>query len=198
MMAGEVGIFLEACLLGFLLGACYDVFRILRMAFPNGRVLIFLEDVLYFALAAVASFSFIVLANGGLLRAFVLIGELLGTILYFFTLSLLIMGAARQILRVVHAILRFIYRLTLLPLLRLGQWIFKKLRRATGFFRNRVKFSFFIAKKHLKPPDDIVYNVPISPQSLVSVPESECGDHASASERKGRKKPWQRRKPKNH
>lgn len=194
-MPREVWSFLEACLLGFLLGACYDVFRILRLAFPNGRILIFLEDLLYFAVAAVASFSFIVLANGGLLRAFILIGELLGAILYFFSLSLLIMGAAKQIIRAIHALLRFLFRLTLLPLLRLGQWLAGKILATARFCRSRVKISFFTAKNHLKPPVEIVYNVPISP---VSASDPDRGDWVNTAKRKGRKWPWQRKKQKNH
>ena len=185
-MPREVWSFLEAC---------YDVFRILRLAFPNGRILIFLEDLLYFAVAAVASFSFIVLANGGLLRAFILIGELLGAILYFFSLSLLIMGAAKQIIRAIHALFRFLFRLTLLPLLRLGKWLAGKMLAAARFCRSRVKISFFTAKNHLKPPAEIVYNVPISP---VSASDPDRGDWVNAAKRKGRKWPWQRKKQKNH
>jgi len=133
-MADQVWLFLEAVLLGAALGAVYDVFRILRLAFPNGRVLIFLEDMLYFALVGVVSFSFVVLQNGGVLRAFLLAGELLGAVLYFFSLGVLVMKAAQGIIRLIRGFLRFLFRIFVRPLVRLFGWIFRKCRALWRIF----------------------------------------------------------------
>lgn len=86
-VAGEAIIFLEACFIGVLFGVFYDVFRVIRLAFKNPSVLVFFEDLVYFILLTITSFTFIVIKNDGYLRAFLLIGELLGLILYFFAIS---------------------------------------------------------------------------------------------------------------
>ena len=157
-VTAPVFLFLESCVLGFLLGALYDVFRILRLSFPNGRVLIFFEDVLYFVAVTIASFTFIVVQNSGALRAFLILGELLGAILYFFTLSILIMNAAHLIIRCVKAILRFLYHITLRPLIRLACLIGRGLRKLGLHCARRIKIVVRKPKKHLKEAQDLVYN----------------------------------------
>ncbi len=125
-------IFLEACLLGFLLGGAYDLFRILRLAVPHGKVLVFVEDVLYFCFLTLASFIFVMTENSGLLRGFLLFGELLGAVLYFFTLSFVLMKAAKGIIKAVYGLFRLLYKLLLFPAWRFCRWIGKKLK---GFLR---------------------------------------------------------------
>lgn len=161
-VTAPVLLFFESCALGFLLGALYDAFRILRISFPNGRILVFLEDVLYFASVTVASFTFIVVQSSGVLRAFLILGELLGAILYFFSLSILVMNAAHLIIRFIKALLRFLYRVTLRPVIRLCCWIGRMLKRLALSCAHRckkiaVKFSRK-RKKHLKHKAKIVYN----------------------------------------
>lgn len=153
-------IFLESCALGFLLGAFYDVFRILRLSFPHPKVLVFVEDVLYFFLITVFSFIFVLMQNNGILRAFLLLGLLLGAILYFFTLSILIMKAAQLIIRIVKSFLKFLYRITLKPIFHLFLAIWRKIRKLGHFFKERYKIIHIKYKKHLKQKDEIVYNDP--------------------------------------
>lgn len=202
-MADQVWLFLEAVLLGAALGAVYDVFRILRLAFPNGRVLIFLEDMLYFALVGIVSFSFVLLQNGGVLRAFLLAGELLGAVLYFFSLGVLVMKAAQGIIRLVRGFLRFLFRIFVRPLIRLFRWIFGKCRALWKIFCTKYgviggklpfrraapakkgesggKISRKNHKKHLQPPRKIVYNTPISYSG-------------AEPERRGRERTWRRKR----
>ena len=182
-LSSQVIVFLEACLLGFLLGAVYDVFRIMRLAFPNGKILIFLEDVLYFAFITVVSFVFIVTVNGGVLRAFVLIGELLGAILYFFTLSIIIMKAAGWIIHCIKSIFLFLYRITIKPLYRFFCLLFKKCLNFCYFLKLRHKIIALNTRKHLKPPSKVVYN---TDKQLSQVPKR----------RRGMKNKWQRKSPK--
>lgn len=157
-VTAPVFLFLESCVLGFLLGALYDVFRILRLSFPNGKVLIFFEDVFYFVAVTIASFTFIVVQNSGMLRAFLILGELLGAILYFFTLSILIMNAAHLIIKCVKAVLRFLYRITLRPLIRLICLIGRGFRKLGLRCIKQVKIVVRKPKKHLKQDQDVVYN----------------------------------------
>lgn len=157
-MAPEVFVFFQACLLGALLGALYDGFRILRLAFPNGKVLIFFEDILYFFVVTVASFSFVLLYSGGVLRAFMLFGELMGAILYFFTVSLVVMKAAGWIIRTLKCVLYFLYRLFIRPFVRFFGWILHKGQKRCREVGKACKKFVLKHKKHLKQTEDIMYN----------------------------------------
>jgi len=74
----ETLLFLKACALGAVLGACYDGFRILRAAVRFHTVLVFVQDVLYFVGVTIVTFAFLLAYNDGELRMFILIGELMG------------------------------------------------------------------------------------------------------------------------
>lgn len=161
--------FFEMCLLGFFLGALYDVFRILRLALPHGRIAVFIEDILYFFAVAVISFSFVLLYADGILRAFWLFGELMGAVLYFFTLSLLIMKAAHLLIAVIRRILDVLYRITLKPLWRVCLWMVEKIRHMGVFLRARYKIVSINRRNRktkqknlLKPAVNVVYNKNVS------------------------------------
>lgn len=157
-MSPQVLVFFQSCLLGACLGMLYDAFRILRLAFPNGKLLVFLEDVLYCLAVSLVSFVFIVLMNDGILRAFLLLGELLGAILYFFSVSVLIMKMAKLILKIIQSILLFIYRITLRPMIHFIRWIFRKMGKLFRCLWQKFKIILLKPKNHLKPSLDIVYN----------------------------------------
>ena len=57
-ISGQALDFLLSCLLGVGLGALYDVFRILRLAFWHGKIIISIQDIVFFVLAAISSFLF--------------------------------------------------------------------------------------------------------------------------------------------
>lgn len=108
-ITNEAIIFLEACFIGMVFGGLYDVFRIMRVSFKNPAILVFFEDLAYFILLTLTSFTFIVIKNDGYLRAFLIIGELLGIILYFFAISNPIKAFIKNIVKLI--VLKFKFRL---------------------------------------------------------------------------------------
>lgn len=195
-MSPEVWLFFQACLLGAALGMLYDVFRILRLAFPNGNVLIFVEDVLYFVFVTIASFSFVMLCSGGVLRIFMLFGELLGAILYFFTLSIIILKAAQWIIRLVKRFFRFLYRLFIRPFARLFRWLFLKLKKRLRRCRAGIKNFAAQRKKDLKHKKGLVYNGTVfdvtqgrsvALEGVSAAAEWDIGKNGQTKQKKGRK-----------
>lgn len=156
-MASEVLIFFQAVGIGAVLGIGYDLFRILRLAFPRGKVLIFFEDVIYFAFVSICSFSFILTQTNGILRAFILFGELLGATIYFFTIGCLVMKAAGAIIRIIEKLFRLLYKVFVRPILRLFRWIGRYFIKFGIAAKNFGKKFFCYNKKDLKPPTDLVY-----------------------------------------
>lgn len=102
--------FLLSCLLGAGLAAVYDVFRILRIALPQPAPVIAAQDFAYLLICAGATFFYLMTTVSGQIRLFVLVGEVIGWVLYYFTIGEVVMKAA-------HTVIDFVYRL-----LRLLAW----------------------------------------------------------------------------
>lgn len=132
-VAHQTQCFLLSLLLGAALGVLFDFFRILRLALPSPRWLVSAEDLLYFVLAAWCSLRFMLFVNQGEVRSFILVGEILGWVLYFFTMGQIVIKAA-------DGVLRFLSRWLLRPIARLLGKIF-------SIFRSILRFLEKIRKK---------------------------------------------------
>ena len=81
---------LGALVLGMALGVLFDGFRILRVAFKAGVVAAFLQDCLFWGITALCTFLYITARLDGEPRVFVLLCELLGFFVYYFTIGRLV------------------------------------------------------------------------------------------------------------
>jgi len=115
--------FVWAVLMGAAFGLLFDAFRIIRIAIPVADVIIAAQDILFFSICAVAAFFYLLGHADGRVRFFLLVGILLGAVIYFCTLSIPIMGVSRVIIAFVRGVLRFFWRYLILPILRLIYWI---------------------------------------------------------------------------
>lgn len=157
-VAEETFIFLYSCLLGCGLAVVYDLFRILRLAFPGGKVAVFIEDGLFVVIATLATFVFCVNFCNGYFRVFVAIGEILGFILYYFTLGVLVFRAARSIINGIKAVLRFLYRIFVKPVVRFFKYIYTKIKKLFKHISQKSPKGFFASKFHLKRRGKMMYN----------------------------------------
>ncbi len=139
--------FLISCLLGVALGALYDVFRISRIALPTPTAVIWVEDVLYFLICAVLTFMYMLTVAEGQVRFFILIGELIGASLYYFTVGRLVNAMSELNVNAVKRLLRSVSQLIFTPVIRLWRCISgkinihsKKIHRNIQKYRLRTKF----------------------------------------------------------
>ncbi len=79
--------FLYSVVLGVLFAFVYDFFRSLRKCKPHTILSVFMEDISYFFILSVITFVFLLALTNGQVRAYILIGILLGFLLFIFTLS---------------------------------------------------------------------------------------------------------------
>lgn len=135
-------VFLFACLVGVVLGIFYDVFRIARIAFNPRFFVIFIEDILFCFGASAAVVLFVYYANSGIIRWFALVGCALAFAFYYFTAGKLVMYLSEKIIRVIAAILRFIYNITFVPVRRFVIFIAKLIVRAFGKIIAAMKKGF--------------------------------------------------------
>lgn len=103
--------FLWSVVLGAAIGGINDCFRVGRILWKRGAVWVFFEDLLLFFIGAVLTFICLALTNYGQVRLFLLLGELLGFLLYFHTLGVFVTAAARLLSRFFRWIGRGIARI---------------------------------------------------------------------------------------
>lgn len=92
--------FLWAVVLGAILGAVNDCFRVGRILWKRGNFWVFLEDLCFSFLASLLTILCLTRTNFGQVRLFLLIGEVLGFFLYFHTLGALVTRVAAVLARI--------------------------------------------------------------------------------------------------
>ncbi|MEG2536429.1 MAG: spore cortex biosynthesis protein YabQ [Hydrogenoanaerobacterium sp.] len=155
----QTAVFLYSLILGFCLGLFYDVFRIFRLAICHSSAIIFLEDIFYFASCAVITFLFSISALNGHVRVFLAVGELLGATIYYFSVGVLVMRVSKKIISCIKALLLFLYRVFIRPILLVGSCIMQKIGKICSKAAKKVKLIRIKAKYSLKQRSILVYNL---------------------------------------
>ncbi len=116
--------------MGFLLGAYYDVFRVIRCLHRSRTVSVFIQDVLYFVTSAPMAFVCLLAITGGVWRWYIGVGWVVGFAAYRYTVGLIIVKAAHALLKKTGSVYHAIKRATGIPLARL-----KKLQKKRKKFK---------------------------------------------------------------
>jgi spore cortex biosynthesis protein YabQ len=104
----QVVVFLWTTVCGMAAAFVYDLFRIFRKAVKTGSLVTFIQDMLYWIIAAVIMFITVFWSNDGELRGFLFLGALIGAVLYALMFSRAIMSSSLFIIRLTARIIRFI------------------------------------------------------------------------------------------
>lgn len=83
----ELALLRESLLMGAGMFALYDLLRVIRRIFPHGIVWISVEDAAFWVLSAGWFFLRVGKANDGIIRFYILLGIVLGALLYYRLLS---------------------------------------------------------------------------------------------------------------
>lgn len=158
-LSGQSGLLLAAALLGFVLGAVYDIFRIIRVAARAGRAAVFLLDIIYWLICAAATFAFLLLQNNGKLRAVALIAEVAGAALYYYTIGAIVIksytaadaAVKRRVRAMAGAVAQPVSRFSRI----VGSEIAKNGRAAGSFVKKESKLLKIRLKVHKK----MMYNL---------------------------------------
>ena len=87
-LSSQISVFLGSLAVGAFLSLFYDVFRVFDALLVYNFKRIFLEDVSYLILCAIATFTYMLITSMGEIRGYILTGELIGWITYRLTLGL--------------------------------------------------------------------------------------------------------------
>ena len=126
-------VFLFSCAVGGFLGAFYDVFRIIRVAFNSKWTAVFFQDLLFCVLSAFCIILLVFHTNSGTVRWFSLLGCFLCFVLYHMTVGKLVMLAAKKIIAFIKKALRILYNITLNPLKTALLFILRRLKKSAAF-----------------------------------------------------------------
>ncbi|MDP4151945.1 MAG: spore cortex biosynthesis protein YabQ [Bacillota bacterium] len=116
-VANQAVVFLLSVALGFVLGFIYDIFRILRIAVRTKGIGVFIEDMLFWIICAVAVLLFLFVFTSGEVRMYTFIGTALGAVIYFMSLSILIMSSAKIIIIQIKKIIKFLLHIVAMPII---------------------------------------------------------------------------------
>ena len=103
-VSAQTMVFIVSVCVGTLLGVLYDVFRITRLAIRSGWAVVIIQDIMYLLACTIVTFIFMLRVNSGEIRFFIVVGEILGAVVYFLTLSILVMRISSI---TIDAIIRF-------------------------------------------------------------------------------------------
>lgn len=90
-MSGQTILFLEFIVCGMTLGVLFDLFRIIRKITRHGVILTAFEDIIYCVISIFIFILFAIKYNYGTVRWFMLVGCVIGAIIYFNTIGKLLL-----------------------------------------------------------------------------------------------------------
>ena len=152
-------IFLASLGVGFLLGVLYDILRALRMSFTRGKIPVILFDLLYFFAVAFLSYIFILAANKGEVRSYIIIGELIGAIFYYFSLGVALMKLTDKFVLLLKRFYSLAFRIFSFPLRLIKSTFLKVFHKFRMISQKSRKNSKKIQKKVLPKARVYVYNL---------------------------------------
>lgn len=163
-VSNQLYVFGVMILCGACAGMIFDVFRASRKTFGAGMLTTSVGDILFWLIISVGLFFVIFTVNSGEIRWFEAIGIVLGSIIYFLTLSRLftkllgcilgmILKIFLSILKIILTPFVFLYKMIKRPLLwagrKTGRLLKRSGKRTAGLFDN-IKRNFKVFRRAVK------------------------------------------------
>lgn len=116
MVEDQALIFIVFTFTGILLGILFDFFRVFRRTFNTIDFITYLEDILYWILAGIIVLYNIWFFNNGEIRFFMIIGIVMGAIIYSLLFSPILIKIETMILTKLKNIIMFFYKIIIIPI----------------------------------------------------------------------------------
>jgi spore cortex biosynthesis protein YabQ len=155
----QLDLFFLSLGIGFLLGIVYDILRAIRLTFSKGKALIFIFDIIYFIIFALATFIFFVAINKGEFRFYMIFGEITGLLFYYFSFGIAAKNFTDKSVYIIHKISKAVGRIISAPFLLVYRLISKTYAKIYAFFKKLKKNTEKNRKKHLPKLRLYVYNL---------------------------------------
>jgi len=150
---------------GFVLGIVYDLFFIIRNLILKNRVVTFICDALFVFTASVSGFLLLLVITDGQVRAYVIVGELLGFFVYYFSLGVVIVRVCdvinriiRRIFALIKKLFSFIFKIISFPFRMIFKFFARILKKMYEILRKMLKKTVKKSKYHLQVDSALLYN----------------------------------------
>ena len=87
MAGNQTYLFIVFTIVGIIIGILFDIFRILRKSFKTKDIVTYIEDILFWILTGIIILFSMYKFSNGELRFFMIIGIIMGTLMYMITFS---------------------------------------------------------------------------------------------------------------
>ena len=155
----QLTIFLSSLGMGFLLGVLYDFLRAIRLSFTKSKVALIIFDILYFILFGVLTFLFILTLNKGEVRSYIIAGELIGAVFYYFSFGIAVIKFTDKAILVLKRFYSLVCKILLAPFRLIKRLFIFISKPISKFFIKTEKKSVKIRKKLLPKLRLYVYNL---------------------------------------
>lgn len=157
-MALQTRIFLLSIGLGFSLGILYDFFYITRLTITKSKYAIYIQDILYLLSCSFVTFLFILALSSGIVRGYIIIGEFLGWIIYYFSTGFFVVSFAAKTIDKIKSFTQKIFLLIFKPFKWIFTKIFKRYKKIYMFINKKIRKINKKFKIYLKYNKTLVYN----------------------------------------
>lgn len=141
-LVSQIVVFCRALGCGILLGLLYGAVCVVRMLFGERKGVYVFFDILYFLMASLLSFFFMVIYNSGQVRLNIILAELVGGVAFHFSLGRYILGRYAAYLACVRNFFAFLAR----PFIKTAEHlrdfsgrIFRRLGKKLSEMKNKEK-----------------------------------------------------------
>ena len=153
MAENQAYLFVIFTLVGVIIGILFDIFRILRKTFKTKDIITYIEDIVFWIIAGIIIIYTMYVFCDGELRFFMIIGIVLGTVLYMMTISKYVIKIAmftislikRVVIYPVSLIIKFtkktIFRPIFIVCINIRKNILNFVKKKRGFFVKKEKYN---------------------------------------------------------
>ena len=140
--------FFISILTGGIIGVVYDAFRIIRIVKTPSDIRAFFEDILFWIICFFITFYLLIKVSAGSVRWFLILGELLGFVIYYHTLGALIYKESKIIINFSKRVVKAILKVVLWPFIKIFVFFEKIFKKLFKFLKKH--YIIFISKRKNK------------------------------------------------
>ena len=105
MAGNQTYLFIVFTIVGIIIGILFDIFRILRKSFKTKDIVTYIEDVLFWILTGIIILFSMYKFSNGELRFFMIIGIIMGTLMYMISFSKYVIKISVFIINIIKTII---------------------------------------------------------------------------------------------
>lgn len=135
----EIMVLFGTFLGGMVLGFVFDFFRIFRKNFKSADTLLWLQDVLMWAIMLAVVYITLFITNDGKIRWYVFVGFISGVAIYMVTLSAFIMKISTAVIGFLKKLFSVVITILLFPFKMVYKFLSKPLSKAYNTIRKLFK-----------------------------------------------------------